>query len=244
MFVGLAVLNRAIGELLDRLNHRKFRKLDTSRAELFERIERPILKPLPAEPFIFSQWKKARVNIDYHIEVERHCYSVPFNLVHQEVEARIQTAIIEIFHKNNRVATHVRSSVVGGFSTLPEHRPPNHRHYLEWTPERVMDWAGKIGPSAAKVAAHILQSRRYPEQGFRSCLGLIRLARRYPAERVESACVRALAVNACTYKSVKSILENGLDHQPVDDSTAPAVSIMHANVRGAAYYAQEVDHDA
>jgi transposase len=244
MFFGLAALNRAIGELLDRLNHRKFRKLDTSRAELFERIERPILKPLPAEPFIFSQWKKARVNIDYHIEVERHCYSVPFNLVHQEVEARIQTAIIEIFHKNNRVATHVRSSVVGGFSTLPEHRPPNHRHYLEWTPERVMDWAGKIGPSAAKVAAHILQSRRYPEQGFRSCLGLIRLARRYPAERVESACVPALAVNACTYKSVKSILENGLDHQPVDDSTAPAVSIMHANVRGAAYYAQEVDHDA
>ncbi len=244
-FVGLAALNRAIRELLDRLNGRKFRKLDASRADLFERIERPALKPLPAEPFVFSQWKKARVNIDYHIEVERHCYSVPFNLVHQEVEARIGAATIEIFFKNNRVATHARSSAVGGFTTLPEHRPPSHRHYLEWTPERVMDWAGKIGPSAARVAGHILQSRRYPEQGFRACLGLIRLARRYPAERVESACVRALAVNACTYKSVKSILESGLDRAAVDDGTHPAThDVMHANVRGAAYYAQEVRHDA
>lgn len=243
-FVGLAALNQAIRELLERLNHRKFRKLDTSRAELFERIERPALKPLPSEPFVFGVWKKARVNIDYHVEIERHCYSVPFHLVHELVEARIRSATVEIFHKSRRVATHVRSSAVGGFSTLPEHRPPRHRHYLEWTPERLMEWAGKIGPAAAAIAGEILKSRRYPEQGYRACLGLIRLARRYPAERVEAACARALASRACSYRSVKSILETNLDSQPLQESpTCSAHQLMHANVRGPAYYA-EVGHDA
>jgi len=243
-FIGLVALNRAIRELLERLNHRKFRKLDTTRAELFERLERPALKPLPTEPFIFGAWKKARVNIDYHVEIERHYYSVPFKLVHEQVEARIRSATVEIFHKNRRVAIHARSSVVGGFSTLPEHRPPKHQQYLEWTPERLIDWAGKIGPSAAGVAGHILQSRRHPEQGFRACLGLMRLARRYPAERVEAACARALGVNACSYRSVKSILETGLDHQSIEDAKTPdSHRIMHGNVRGAAYYA-EVSHDA
>jgi transposase len=243
-FVGLVALNRAIRELLERLNHRNFRKLDTTRAGLFERVERSALKPLPTEPFIFGEWKKARVNIDYHIEIERHYYSVPFDLRREQVEARIRSATVEIFHKNRRVAIHARSSVVGGFTTVPEHRPPNHRHYLEWTPERLIAWAGKVGPSAAGVASHILQSKRYPEQGFRACLGLIRLARRYPEERVEAACARALAVNACSYKSVKSILETGLDHQSVEEAKTPdAHLLVHANVRGAAYYA-EVDHDA
>jgi len=243
-FVGLAALNQAIRELLERLNQRKFRKLDTSRAELFERIERPALKPLPSEPFVFGEWKKARVNIDYHVEIERHCYSVPFHLVHELVEARIRSATVEIFHKSRRMATHLRSSVAGGFSTLPEHRPPKHRHYLEWTPERLMEWAGKIGPAAAAIAGEILKSRRYPEQGYRACLGLIRLARRYPAERVEAACARALASRACSYRSVKSILETNLDSQPLEESAVcSAHQLMHANVRGPAYYA-EVGHDA
>jgi len=243
-FVGLAALNRAIRELLDRLNQRKFRKLDTTRAELFERLDRPALKPLPAEPFIFGEWKKARVNIDYHIEIKRHYYSAPFDLRHEQVEVRIRSATVEIFHKNRRVATHARSSVVGGYSTLPEHRPPKHQKYLEWTPDRLVNWAGKVGPSAAGVVGHILQSRRYPEQGYRACLGLMRLARRYPVERVEAACARALAVNACSYRSVKSILETGLDHQSIEDAKTPdAHRIQHANVRGAAYYA-EVSHDA
>jgi transposase len=243
-FVGLTALNQAIRELLERLNRRKFRKLDTSRYELFERLDRPALKPLPEEPFIFGEWKKARVNIDYHIEIERHYYSVPFQLMHEQVEARIRSATVEIFHKSRRVATHARSSVVGGFSTLPEHRPPQHRHYLEWTPERLMDWAGKIGPSAAGVVGHILESRRYPEQGYRACLGLIRLARRYPAERVEAACARALAVKAYSYRSVKSILETGLDREPLEEGkTHDAHRLLHPNVRGSAYYA-EVSHDA
>jgi transposase len=244
-FVGLAALNQAVCELLVRLNHRKFRKLDTSRADLYERVDRPALKPLPAEPFIFGEWKKARVNIDYHIEIERHYYSAPFDLRHKQIEARIRAATVEIFHNNKRVAIHARSSVVGGYSTLAEHRPPNHKHYLEWTPERFISWAGKIGPSAAGVVGQILQSRRYPEQGYRACLGLMRLARSYPAERVEAACTRALAVNACSYRSVKSMLETGLDRQPIEEAKTPeAHRIMHDNVRGAAYYAEEVRHDA
>jgi transposase len=243
-FVGLAALNQAIRELLERLNQRKFRKLNTTRAELFERLDRPALKPLPSEPFVFGEWKKTRVNIDYHVEIERHYYSVPFRLVHELVEARIRSATVEIFHNSHRVATHARSSVVGSFSTLPEHRPPKHRHYLEWTPERLVDWAGKIGPSTASITSHILQSRRFPEQGYRACLGLMRLARSYPAERMEAACMRALAVGAWSYRSVKSILETGLDGQSLhDNTTAQAQQIVHANVRGAAYYA-EAGHDA
>jgi transposase len=196
------------------------------------------------EPFIFGEWKKARVNIDYHVEIERHYYSVPFELRHEQVEARIRSSTVEIFHNNRRVATHARSSVMGGFSTLPEHRPPKHCRYLEWTPERLIDWGGKIGPSVAGVVGRILQSRQYPEQGYRACLGLMRLARRYPVERVEAACTRALAVNACSYRSVKSILETGLDHQVMEEAKAPDThGMMHANVRGAAYYA-EVGHES
>ena len=243
-FFSLVALNWAIRELLERLNQRKFRKLDASRAELFERLDRPALKPLPAEPFIFGEWKKARVNIDYHVEIERHYYSVPFELRHEQVEARIRSATVEIFHNHDRVAIHARSSVTGGFSTLAAHRPPKHRQYLEWTPERMVDWTRKIGPSAAGVAEYILQSRTYPEQGYRACLGLMRLARRYPPERVEAACARALAVNACSYRSVKSILETGLDRQSIEEAKTPAAHrMMHANVRGAAYYA-EVGHES
>jgi len=243
-FVGLVTLNQAIRELLERLNHRKFRKLDTSRAELFERVERAALKPLPTEPFIFGEWKKVRANIDYHVEVERHYYSVPFQLRHEQLEARIQATTVEIFRDSRRVAIHARSSVVGGHSTLPEHRPPKHRGYLEWTPERFVDWAGKVGPSTAGVVSNILRSRRYPEQGYRACLGLMRLSRSYPAERMEAACARALAIGARSYRSVKSILETSLDRQPLEAPETPSAHrIMHANVRGRAYYA-EVDHDA
>lgn len=243
-FIGLAALNQAIRELLQRLNQRKFRKLDATRAELFERLDRPALQPLPAEPFLYGEWKKARVNIDYHVEIERHYYSVPYRLVHEPVEARIRAATVEIFHRGRRVATHARSSVAGGFSTLAEHRPAKHQHYLEWTPERLRAWAAKIGVSAAGVVGRILESRRFPEQGYRACLGLVRLARRYPAERVEAACARALAVGACSYRSVKSILEAGLDGAPLQDGPSSRVQeILHANVRGAAYYA-EVGHDA
>jgi len=235
-FHNLAELNQAIRELLDRLNQRRFRKLDTTRAILFEQLDRPRLKPLPASPFVFAQWKKARVNIDYHIEVARHYYSVPYGCVHQEVEARVSASTVEIFLHGRRIATHLRSWTPGRHTTLPEHRPPQHQH-LEWSPSRMIERGRAIGPATAAAVERILDSRPHPELGYRACLGVFRLADRYGPPRMEAACQRALTLNACSYRSLKSILETGLDRQSLEPVAPPALhSQLHANVRGAAYY--------
>jgi len=235
-FHNLAELNQAIRELLDRLNQRRFRKLDTTRAILFEQLDRPRLKPLPASPFVFAQWKKARVNIDYHIEVARHYYSVPYGCVHQEVEARVSASTVEIFLHGRRIATYLRSWTPGRHTTLPEHRPPQHQH-LEWSPSRMIERGRAIGPATAAAVERILDSRPHPELGYRACLGVFRLADRYGPPRMEAACQRALTLNACSYRSLKSILETGLDRQSLEPVAPPALhSQLHANVRGAAYY--------
>jgi transposase len=238
-FFGLAELNQAISELLIRLNNRRFRKLDTTRSKLFELLERPILKPLPSEPFQFMEWKKARVNIDYHIEIGQHYYSVPYQYVHEEVEVRISEMSIEVFLKGRRLATHIRSNVPGKHSTLPEHRPKKHQD-LEWTVSRIVEKGRAIGLSTAAVLENIMQSRRHPELGYRSCLGVLRLGSRYTNERLESACRRALALNTCSYRSIKSMLQTGMDKQPLDLPKPPKSHCeVHPNVRGADYYRKE-----
>ena len=235
-FHNLAELNMAIRELLVKLNQRKFRKLDTTREKLFEELERPALKPLPPEPFTFAEWKKARVNIDYHVEIERHYYSVPYQLVHQEVEARIAAATVEIFLKGRRIVTHTRSFVPGKHTTLPEHRPKKHQN-LEWTASRMIERGLVIGTSTAAALERIMESRKHPELGYRSCLGVLRLGERYGRERLETACRRAVALNACSYRRIKSMLETGLDRQPLEPVATPAAHTdVHANVRGAGYY--------
>ncbi len=235
-FHTLAELNLAIRELLVKLNQRKFRKLDTTREKLFEELERPALKPLPPEPFTFAEWKKARANIDYHVEIERHYYSVPYQLVHQEVEARIAAATVEIFLKGRRIVTHTRSFVPGKHTTLPEHRPKKHQN-LEWTASRMIERGLVIGTSTAAALERIMESRKHPELGYRSCLGVLRLGERYGRERLETACRRAVALNACSYRRIKSMLETGLDRQPLEPVATPAAHTdVHANVRGAGYY--------
>ena len=235
-FHTLAELNLAIRELLVKLNQRKFRKLDTTREKLFEELERPALKPLPPEPFTFAEWKKARANIDYHVEIERHYYSVPYQLVHQEVEARIAAATVEIFLKGRRIVTHTRSFVPGKHTTLPEHRPKKHQN-LEWTASRMIERGLVIGTSTAAALERIMESRKHPELGYRSCLGVLRLGERYGRERLETACRRAVALNACSYRRIKSMLETGLDRQPLEPVATPAAHRdVHANVRGAGYY--------
>ena len=235
-FHTLAELNLAIRELLVKLNQRKFRKLDTTREKLFEELERPALKPLPPEPFTFAEWKKARANIDYHVEIERHYYSVPYQLVHQEVEARIAAATVEIFLKGRRIVTHTRSFVPGKHTTLPEHRPKKHQN-LEWTASRMVERGLVIGTSTAAALERIMESRKHPELGYRSCLGVLRLGERYGRERLETACRRAVALNACSYRRIKSMLETGLDRQPLEPVATPAAHRdVHANVRGAGYY--------
>jgi transposase len=237
-FFSLGELNQTLRELLKTLNERPFKKLPGNRAELFAEIDRPALRSLPKSRFQFAQWKKARVNIDYHIELERHYYSVPYRLIRQEVELRYSATTLEIFHCGQRVATHRRSHQAGQHTTEALHRPPAHRRYLEWTPSRLIRWGEKIGPQTATVVARILESRRYPEQGYRSCLGLLRLARRFGEDRLEAACHRAVRLQATSYKSVQSILQTGLDRQglPEEPQTLP---LEHPNIRGAQYFERE-----
>ena len=238
-FFSLAELNGAIHELLIRLNQRKFKKLDTTRERLFEELERPVLKALPADPFTFAEWKKARVHPDYHIEIEKHYYSVPYHHVGEEVEVCFSESIIEIFHKGQRLATHARSQAQGKHTTRPEHRPKKHQD-LEWTMPRITEKGKAIGLSTVAVLERIMLSRKHPELGYRSCLGVLRLGNRFTDERLESACRRALAMDACSYRSIKSILQTGLDRQPLETEPVPAAyNFEHANVRGASYYRQK-----
>ncbi|NIS72360.1 MAG: IS21 family transposase [Proteobacteria bacterium] len=239
-FFSLAELNQAISEKLTILNSRQFKKLTTTRKRLFETIEKPALKPLPPRPYEYAEWKKASVHIDYHIEVDGHFYSVPYQLVKHSVDVRLTGHTVEVLFKNKRVASHRRSYKKGGFTTRMEHRPKSHQKYLEWTPSRIIRWAEKIGPHTQELITRILESRPHPEQGFRSCLGIIRLGKRYCPERLEAACLRALKIHALSYKSVASILKTGLDKQPCEQ-TSKAKIIVHPNVRGTHYYRPQED---
>ncbi len=235
-FFSLAALNEAIAELLPLLNERTFKKMPGSRRSLYEELDRPALSPLPTTPYPFATWKKARVSIDYHIEVERRYYSVPYQLVKSEVEARIGERTVEIFHGNRRVASHRRAAKAGHYTTVNEHMPRPHREYAEWTPQRLVSWARKTGPATADLVGHILASRRHPQQGFRSCLGILRLGKSYGEKRLEAACQRALRIRAFSYKSIESILKHKLDQQPLPDKQPENVTIVHGNLRGADYY--------
>lgn len=176
------------------------------------------------------------MNIDYHVEVERHYYSVPYALVGEHCDVRCSASTIEIFHRGRRVASHLRSAAHGRHTTEPAHMPESHRRYAEWTPGRIVRWAEQTGPATAALAQGILASRPHPEQGFRSCLGILRLGRRYGAERLEAACARALAVHGFSYRSVESILRTGLDRSPLPGATPDAPARQHENVRGPGYY--------
>jgi len=236
-FFSLEEVNQAIAELLVRVNERPFRKRAGSRQSLFEALDRPALRPLPAERFDLSQWSRARVNIDYHIAFDSNFYSVPYHLVHELVEVRSLPATVEIFHKGQRIASHLRARGHGQMATHSEHRPKSHQAHLEWTPSRMAHWAGSIGPHTARLFERILADKPHPEMGYRSCLGIIRLARQYSPARVEAAAERALLTGACRYQSVKSILKNSLDALPLPTSPPPATPPPpHHNVRGAEYF--------
>ena len=239
-FFSLDELNVRIAELLEDLNDRPMRIYKASRRALFERLDRPALRPLPLARFIYGEWKRARVNIDYHIEVEGHYYSAPHALVHEEVFARITAVTIEIFHRGQRIASHLKSFQRGRHTTVFEHMPKAHQKHIEWTPSRITHWAGTIGKNTEKLVAAILRERAHPEQGYRSCLGILRLSKRYGNERLEAACARALTAGARSYRHVDSILKHGLDRLPLDPDTPPQPRLVHANVRGPAYY-QEGD---
>ena len=239
IFFSIEELNKAIAEKLQELNIRKFKKMDGSRRSLYETIDRPALKALPSIPYVYAECKKARVSIDYHIEIEDHYYSVPYQLIKEQVEVWLSATTVEVLFKNCRVASHARSYEKYKHTTLTEHMPKSHQKYLEWTPSRILDWAGKNGPNTRNLATCIMETRKHPEQGFRSCLGIMRLVKRYSSERVEAACGRALLLKAYSYKSVESILKTNLDKQDLPESSSPEKQIIHYNIRGREYYQQK-----
>jgi len=235
-FFSLEELNREIARLLPRLNERAFKKLPGSRRALFEQLDYPALRPLPAEAYEFAEWKKVGVNIDYHVEVDGHYYSVPYPLVRKSLEARFSARTVECFHKGQRVASHLRSPLKGRHTTVAEHMPIAHRQYAEWTPQRLIRWAEKTGPATAGVIQTILERRAHPQQGFRSCLGILRLGKGFGEERLEAACRRALTLGACSYKSIESILRKGLDRRALTQQQELDLPIEHDNLRGSDYY--------
>ena len=238
-FYSLAELNRAIRQKVAELNSKTFRGEPTSRRELFEELERPALKPLPATRYELAEWKKVTVNIDYHVEYDHRYYSVPYTLVHQKLELRATKGVVEAYKGGRRVASHAREYGRRRYITDPAHMPPSHRAHLEWTPTRLVDWAATVSPHTAALAQRLLDSRPHPEHSYRACLGLMSLAKRYGNERLGAACARALASGAVSYTSVKSILAEGLDRVPLTPASPAPAPPEHENLRGAGYYADQ-----
>lgn len=238
-FHHLEELNAAIAELLERLNNRVMRHVKQSRRELYERLDRQALKPLPARPYEYAQWKQVGVNIDYHISFDDHYYSVPYTLVGETLWCRATHHVVELLHKGKRITSHVRSFVKYGYSTHPEHRPASHRAHLQWTPSRLINWGKSVGPHTAAVVEHVIRSKPHPEQGYRSALGLLRLSDRFGAARLESACERAIAIGSAGYRTVKTMLKQRMEQAPLfEQSTTqdPTASLGSVNVRGRRYY--------
>jgi transposase len=212
------------------------RTYNTSRRDLFERLDRPALGPLPERAYEYAEWKCVTLNIDYHVEFERHYYSAPHSLRREQLWVRATLATVEIFHTGRRVAVHARSRIEGRHTTTPEHMPLAHRQHAEWTPERILTWAATIGPNTHHFAERLLTERIHPEHGYRSCLGVFRLSKKFGALRLEAACERALAAGARSYRHVASMLKNNLDSTPVLDIEPRGPNVAHENIRGSDYY--------
>lgn len=237
-FVGLAALNQALRALLTGLNQKAFKRLPGSRQQLFESVDKPALRPLPGTRYTYKTYKRARVNIDYHVELEGHYYSVPHTHCKKQIELWYTSTLVECFYQGVCLAQHLRSSRKGAHTTLPAHMPKAHRKHLQWTPGRFMNWASDIGPWTLKWVNYLLESRPHPEQGYRSCLGLLSLAKRYGKPRLEKACEQGWYLGARTRKSVQSILQHNLDQQPTERAAQHSDSLPahHENVRGPHYY--------
>jgi transposase len=224
----------AIAALLPALNERAFQKLPGSRASVFAQIDRPALMALPVAHYELARFKTVKVHIDYHVEIDGHRYSVPHAFVGQSLDARISARAVELIARGTRVASHMRSTRRGEFSTVTEHMPAAHRAHMEWTPQRLIDWGRRIGLATGELIARLLARHKHPEHGYRACLGLLGLAKRYGPPRLEAACQLALSLGACQYRHVRDILLNNRDH--VQAASAEWTSPDHANVRGPGYY--------
>ena len=246
VFFSLREANEAVWELLAKLNDKPFQKLPGTRKEQFEAVDKPALRPLPQMAYTFAQWKKARVSIDYHVEITGHYYSVPYQYAKEQVEVRLTQHTLEVFHQGKRIASHQRLPDLlkhrGRHTTVKEHMPKAHQRHGDWSPQRLIHWAQKTGEHTAEVVERILESRPHPEQGYRSCLGIMRLGKSYGSERLEAACKRACYLQSYSYKSIQSILKHNLDEEPLPTESQPSAPRRpHDNLRGASYYRQEAE---
>jgi transposase len=248
-FFSVREANEAVKELLQALNDRPMQKLNKSRKQVFEELEKPALRPLPVQPYQLATWKKATVNIDYHVELEGHYYSVPYPFSKKQVEIRFTQTTVEIYHQHKRIASHSRNMSLfskGRHTTIKDHMPKAHQDYLEWTPGRFISWAGKVGESTALVVQTILESKPHPQHGYRSCLGIMRLGKVYGEARLEAACRRACFLRSFSYQSIKSILQHQLDKEPLPqtpEAMTQNTQKLHANLRGASYYQSATDQN-
>ncbi len=235
IFGSLQELNTAIKALLLIFNSKIMKKIGKSREELFLSLEKPNALPLPENPYEYAEWKKAKVNINYHIAYKKHEYSVPYTLIHKEVELKATKELIEVYFKGDRICSHRKNNTAYGYSTVKEHMPPSHQKHLEWTPERILEWADRAGRPVRTLLEKIISTRRHPEQAYKSCLGILRLKDRFPLERINAACQRAVNFNVLSYRGVSNILANGLDKKTphITFSKAPE---DHSNIRGAKYF--------
>ena len=235
-FFSLEEANAAIHLLLDQLNNKVTRHLEASRRQLFEKLDKPALKPLPIERYVYAEWKSCRAGVDYHVELKKHYYSVPYQLMKKKLWARITLRTIEIFHNGQRVASHVWGSGNRQHSTIPDHMPANHRFLADFTPQRIRKQAMEIGPNVLIFVDAIIRRKIHPQQGYRTCLGVVGLVGKFGKDRLDSACARALEINAISYSSLNSILKKGLDRKARKPATDDAPAITHHNIRGAQYF--------
>jgi len=239
-FYSMDELNQAIAELLDRFNNKTMKKFKKSRREMFELLDKPHALKLPDTPYEFAEWKKVKAQFNYHICYDNHNYSIPYTFTHKELEVKARHSLIEVYYRGQRICSHVRNRKEYGYTTVAEHMPKDHQKYLEWTPERILQWAEKYGQSVKGLVQSIMDSRKFPEQAYRSCLGIIRLENKYSAERLNNACRRALEYRAYSYSSVVNILQKGLDKQKTTTQISP-VFLDHENIRGSNYYLENME---
>ena len=245
-FDSLQQLNQGIAHLLERLNEKPFKKLSGSRRSRFLEIEVPCLKPLPKQPYELSHWALSRVGLDYHVEIQGHFYSVPHRLAGKEVDVRYTQKCVEIFRRNKRVAVHAFSKSEGEATTCRAHMPKRHRAIAEWTPQKAKQWAQDIGRATQGVVDELLKRGPHRLISLRSIAGLVSLAHGFGEQRLEAACLRARIINGYSYNSIKSILKNRLDQQPISatENEEDVASLSHGNIRGATYYTHQEEDDA
>jgi transposase len=234
-------LNVAIREELEKLNNRVMQQYKKSRWEMFHDIEKEYLSPLPVETYQYQEYRRLKVQCNYHVylSTDKHYYSVPYSYLGKHVELFYTPTSVEIFHNNQRIALHRRNQHTYGYTTVHEHLPPQHRYKDNWNSEKLLSWGESIGRHVRDVVDTILSRKTHPEQGFKSCMGILNLTKKYDHTRLDKACQKALMYEYVSYKGIENMLKNGVEENMQQELFKEYTHGIHENVRGQKYYKQE-----